>query len=115
MSCKGIAPTTSASCPLPNPTERERSLATLPIHSLTGANLTVRDAASIEHEPGLLEMHREDLRQLVAVSARFEGIDMGHGMAAIQDATFQVGQPCRRRRPSNSAACTNSSRSRSGT
>lgn len=70
---------------VPESHERQRSLATLPIHSLTGAKLTVRDAARIEHEPGLLEMHREDLRQLVAVSARFEGIDMGHGMAAIQD------------------------------
>jgi multidrug efflux pump subunit AcrB len=47
--------------------------------------LTIRDVAHIEHEPGLLEMHREDLRQLVAVSARFEGIDMGHGMAMIKD------------------------------
>jgi CzcA family heavy metal efflux pump len=65
--------------------ERQRSLASLPIHSATGAKLIVRDAAHIEYEPGLLEMHREDLRQLVAVSARFEGIDMGHGMAAIRD------------------------------
>ncbi len=29
-------------------------------------------------------MLREDLRQLVAVSARFEGIDLGHGIAAIK-------------------------------
>ncbi|MGD9854870.1 MAG: efflux RND transporter permease subunit [Planctomycetaceae bacterium] len=64
---------------------RQKSLASLPIHSLTGANLTVRDAAQIEHEAGMLEMHREDLRQLVAVSARFEGIDMGHGIAAIKE------------------------------
>jgi len=69
----------------PESHQRERSLASLPIHSLTGANLTIRDAARIEHEAGILEMHREDLRQLVAVSARFEGIDMGHGMAAIKD------------------------------
>ncbi len=37
-----------------------------------------------EHEPGILEMHREDLRQLVAVSARFENIDMGHGINEIK-------------------------------
>ena len=30
------------------------------------------------------EMHREDLRQLTAVSARFAGIDMGHGITAIK-------------------------------
>ncbi|MCH8829542.1 MAG: efflux RND transporter permease subunit, partial [Planctomycetes bacterium] len=64
--------------------QRQRSLATMPIRSLTGANLTVQDAAKIEHEPGILEMHREDLRQLVAVSARFENIDLGHGIAAIK-------------------------------
>ncbi len=64
--------------------QRQRSLATLPIQSTKGAILTVEDAATIEHEPGILEMHREDLRQLVAVSARFEGIDMGHGIAAIK-------------------------------
>jgi len=69
----------------PESHHREQSLATLPIHSRTGAQLTIRDVAHIEHEPGLLEMHREDLRQLVAVSARFEGIDMGHGMAMIKD------------------------------
>lgn len=73
----------------PESHQRERSLASLPIHSLAGANLTVGDAARIEHQAGLLEMHREDLRQLVAVSARFEGIDMGHGMAAIQDKLAQ--------------------------
>ena len=69
----------------PESHERERSLATMPIHSMTGAKLTVQDVVQIEHEPGLLEMHREDLRQLVAVSARFEGIDLGHGMAAIKE------------------------------
>ena len=73
----------------PESHQDERSLATLPIRSRTGADLTVGDVASIEHEPGLLEMHREDLRQLVAVSARFEGIDMGHGMSAIKDRLAQ--------------------------
>jgi multidrug efflux pump subunit AcrB len=63
---------------------RQQELATMPLRTLAGANLTVRDVAQIEHEPGILEMHREDLRQLVAVSARFENIDMGHGIAAIQ-------------------------------
>jgi len=68
----------------PTAYQRKQSLASLPIRSLAGANLTVQDAAKIEHEPGILEMHREDLRQLVAVSARFEGIDLGHGIAAIK-------------------------------
>lgn len=62
----------------------QQELATMPLRSVAGANLTVRDAARIEHEPGMLEMHREDLRQLVAVSARFENIDMGHGISEIK-------------------------------
>ncbi|PQO41197.1 AcrB/AcrD/AcrF family protein [Blastopirellula marina] len=69
----------------PDTHQRQQSLATLPIETLTGSQLTVRDVAGIEHEPGMLEMHREDLRQLVAVSARFEGIDLGHGIAAIKE------------------------------
>jgi Cu/Ag efflux pump CusA len=68
----------------PEAHERQQKLRTLPVRSVTGADLTVRDVARIEHQPGILEMHREDLRQLVAVSARFENIDMGHGIAAIQ-------------------------------
>ena len=68
----------------PTAHRRQQTLASQPIRSLTGANLTVQDVAKIEHEPGILEMHREDLRQLVAVSARFENIDMGHGIRTIQ-------------------------------
>lgn len=62
----------------------EHRLGSLPIHSLTGANLTLNDVAHIEHQPGLMELHREDLRQLTAVSGRFAGIDMGHGIEAIK-------------------------------
>lgn len=62
-----------------------QALSTLPLRTLTGADLTVEDVAQIEREPGILEMHREDLRQLVAVSARFENIDMGHGIRAIKE------------------------------
>lgn len=65
--------------------DRQRGLASLPLHSLSGATVTVGDAAHIDHEAGVLEMHRENLRQLVAVSARFSGIDMGHGIAAIKE------------------------------
>ena len=69
---------------LPESHARQRGLAGLPIHTLTGADLAVRDVARIEHEPGILEMHREDLRQLVAVSSRLSGVDMGHGIEAIK-------------------------------
>ncbi len=68
----------------PTSHSRQQELATMPLRTVTGANLTVRDVANIEHEPGMLEMHREDLRQLVAVSARLENIDMGRGINEIQ-------------------------------
>jgi CzcA family heavy metal efflux pump len=74
----------------PESLAREQTLASLPLHSLTGANLTLNDVAVLEHEPGVLEMHREDLRQLTAVSARFAGIDMGHGIAAIKSKLAQT-------------------------
>ncbi|QDV47575.1 Cobalt-zinc-cadmium resistance protein CzcA [Stieleria neptunia] len=64
----------------------QQELATMPLRTLAGANMTVRDVAQIEHEPGMLEMHREDLRQLVSVSARFENIDMGSGISEIKKA-----------------------------
>ena len=63
----------------------EKSLESLPIRSNSGRDsLTLQDVAKIDREPGMLELHREDLRQLVAVSARFAGIDLGHGITAIQ-------------------------------
>ena len=68
----------------PDASAREQNLASFPIHSLTGANVTLKDVATIGHQPGLMELHREDLRQLTAVSARFAGIDMGHGITAIK-------------------------------
>jgi len=64
----------------------EQDLGSLPIRSDTGANVTLQDVAEIDREPGMLELHREDLRQLVAVSARFAGIDLGHGIEAIKRA-----------------------------
>lgn len=64
--------------------DREQRLSSFPLRTMTGADLTLGDVARIEHQPGILEMHREDLRQLVAVSARFSGVDLGHGIEAIK-------------------------------
>jgi len=61
-----------------------QQMETLPTRSATGTAVALRDLATIEYEPGILEMHREDLRQLTAVSARFSGVDMGRGIRAIQ-------------------------------
>ena len=68
----------------PSTHERQQDLETLPIRSDTGVDVTLQDVAQIDREPGKLELHREDLRQLVAVSARFSGIDLGHGIDAIK-------------------------------
>ncbi len=64
---------------------REQRIETMPVRSSSGTMLTLADVADVSHEPGILEMHREDLRQLVAVSARFSGIDLGHGIQAIKE------------------------------
>jgi CzcA family heavy metal efflux pump len=68
----------------PSSHARQDRLASFPLRSVTGANLTLRDVARIEHQPGILENHRDDLRQLVAVTARFAGVDLGHGIEAIK-------------------------------
>ena len=67
----------------------EQRLESLPIRTIAGANLTLGDLAKIEYTPGMLEMHREDLRQLVAVSARFENVDMGTGIRRIKERLAQ--------------------------
>jgi CzcA family heavy metal efflux pump len=70
--------------------QTEDDIRALPLRSPTGQASTVDEIATLEHVPGILEMHREDLRQLTAVSARFSGIDLGHGIAAIQQRLAQT-------------------------
>ncbi len=64
---------------------REAQIAGWPMRGSDAASGTLKEIAALEHDSGILEMHREDLRQLLAVSARFSGIDLGSGIAAIQD------------------------------
>jgi len=66
--------------------QRENDIALLPIESGNGARVTLNDVTNLEHEAGLLEIHREDQRQLIAVSGRFSGIDLRSGIAAIKKA-----------------------------
>lgn len=63
-----------------------RDMELLPLRSDSGTRVTVGDVAVPHVEPGLLEMHREDQRQLIAVSGRLSGVDLHHGIAAIQRA-----------------------------
>ncbi|MEI6333748.1 MAG: efflux RND transporter permease subunit [Methylococcaceae bacterium] len=68
----------------------------LPLRSLDGRTVKLSQVADIITEPGQLELHREDLRQLVAISARLENRDLGSAMAEIkaklgQDQTLPPG------------------------
>jgi multidrug efflux pump subunit AcrB len=47
--------------------------------------VTMNDVTEVQYQPGILEMQRDDLRQLVAVSARFTGMDLGTGVRTIQN------------------------------
>jgi multidrug efflux pump subunit AcrB len=74
----------------PSSHSSQRDLSGMPMSTLSGANLTIGDVAEIQHEPGMLEMEREDLRQLVSVSARLENIDLGHGISEIRKKLAQT-------------------------
>jgi CzcA family heavy metal efflux pump len=69
--------------------DREVRIRQLPVRSDGERATLLEDVVDIQYEPGMLEMHRDDLRQLVAVTARFEGIDLGTGMRRIQEALRQ--------------------------
>jgi multidrug efflux pump subunit AcrB len=64
--------------------DREQRIRETPIRSPSGSVVTLNDVAEVQYQPGILEMQREDLRQLVAVSARFAGMDLGTGIRNIQ-------------------------------
>jgi CzcA family heavy metal efflux pump len=69
----------------PENTTDQASISTLPMHAPEGAKAVVGEVTQVEREPGLLEMHREDQRQLVAVSARLSGMDLRTGINLIRD------------------------------
>ncbi len=60
------------------------NLRELPVRAADGTTVKLSQLADVIPEEGQLELHREDLRQLVAVSARLEGRDLGSAMSEIQ-------------------------------
>ena len=73
--------------------QTERDILETPVRSANGTTVVLDDVAQVDYEPGILEMQRDDLRQLVAVTARFEGMDLGRGIRTIQahlDRTLQL-------------------------
>ncbi|UOA07276.1 efflux RND transporter permease subunit [Methylobacter sp. S3L5C] len=77
-------------------TSQIANLRDLPLRSLDGRTIKLSQVAEVITESGQLELHREDLRQLVAVSARLENRDLGSAIAEIkakfsQDQTLPPG------------------------
>lgn len=61
--------------------------------SSTGATATLGSLATLTELPGQTEIIRENLLRDVAVTARLEGVDLGTGIAAVQQAVKQVKIP----------------------
>jgi len=57
----------------------------LPLRTPKGVLVKLSQVVDVVEEPGQLELHRDDLRQDVAVTARLEGRDLGSAMAEIRD------------------------------
>ncbi len=77
------------SCPVrvtvdPRQTARLATLREQPLRAPDGTLLKLSQVAAVAEEPGQLELQREDLRQLVSVTARLEGRDLGSGMEDIK-------------------------------
>ena len=65
------------------------TLRELPIRTPSGGVVKISQVADITEEPGQLELRREDLRQLVAVTAALEDRDLGSGIAEIKQVLAQ--------------------------
>jgi multidrug efflux pump subunit AcrB len=67
-----------------NQIDRVAKLRDLPLRTADGLLVKLSQVVNIEETPGQLELHREDLRQLIAMTARLEGRDLGSAIADIQ-------------------------------
>ncbi len=54
------------------------------VASSTGKTATLGSLASLSTDAGQTEVRRENLQRVVQVTARFEGVDLGSGMTAVQ-------------------------------
>jgi len=61
--------------------------------SSTGKTATLGTLAAFKDEAGQTEVIREDLQRRVAVTGRFEGVSLGTGMAAVQEAVAEMNLP----------------------
>ncbi len=70
--------------------DRMATMKSLPLRSSGGAVITLGQVADLILEEGQLELHREDLRQLVAVTGDLEGRDTGSAVAEIKSRLSQL-------------------------
>jgi CzcA family heavy metal efflux pump len=61
--------------------------------SSTGKTATLSSLATVESDPGQIEIRRENLQRLVEVTARFEGIGIGAGMGSVKKAVADLHLP----------------------
>jgi multidrug efflux pump subunit AcrB len=61
--------------------------------SSTGRTATLGSLASVTNDPGQTEIRRENLQQLVEVTGRFEGLDLGSGMVSVKKAVADLHLP----------------------
>ncbi len=61
--------------------------------SSTGRTATLGSLATLSMDPGETEIRRENLQRLVQVTGRFEGVDLGTGIAAVQRAVNNLRLP----------------------
>jgi multidrug efflux pump subunit AcrB len=64
--------------------DRMANLRELPLRAPDGTLVKLSQIVTLEETPGQLELHREDLRQRISVTARLEGRDLGSAIADIQ-------------------------------
>ena len=61
--------------------------------SSTGRTATLGSLATLSMDPGETQIRRENLQRLVQVTGRFEGVDLGTGIAAVQKAVNNLHLP----------------------
>ncbi len=54
--------------------------------SSTGHTATLGSLATVSMDPGETEIRRENLQRIVQITGRFEGVDLGSGIAAVKKA-----------------------------
>jgi CzcA family heavy metal efflux pump len=69
----------------PSRVDRKAAMEELPLRSpRDGSVVRLRQVADLVEEPGELELSRENLRQMVAVTGRLEGVDLGTAMNKVK-------------------------------